>query len=668
MGDFNIKLPRRFRDIVGPYAHARLQNALSTKVKSIVEIMATNDLFAVNTFFRPKKRQSFHTWRRKKPSKMSQIDYIMASKRWRSCFTDSKVSWSPTKFKHGKPTDHGMVVARFRWRLRKREATRRINWQDIKPVMTLGQNPQNTNSLLDDFDLKCAALMQGNQSENPTEAMDTLNKISVDVASKVIPPAERVIAGRSRPSPQSIEFAAKRALEIESGVTPQRERELHKKMCRMRRRDYQRWHSNSVARLNKSVTERRWHEARCVENVLRGVPRQDRKMPSRGYKRDVTITSDTEATQHWKYYMQDLFARRLADRVHHESGWPEVGDVSGPGAAWSDDLFNWAIDRVHTGRAPGLNRVQVELYKYSKWTRGQLRILLKRVWETTQFPVKMITGVATPLYKKSGSINDYSRYRILVVFPAEYKIFATMFLKRILSECAKFLGDWQSAFLEGRSTADTHFVAKQLYRAICTSGESAVAVHLDYTAAFDSLSHIYLFKALKEAGASPKTLQLYKAIYTHAMVMVKANKVLVEPIRIGRGALEGDITSPMYFNVGLEAIFRHTEELNDLVLPSNGVTLRCKPVKKVGFTDDVTIMAKDADSATTKIKNTEHASEVGGLYLSRRKSYAQHIGRAKEAPAVTSADVAALNPPRQCPKPWCTRRFFTMKEVRCHVL
>ena len=98
-------------------------------------------------------------------------------------------------------------------------------------------------------------------------------------------------------------------------------------------------------------------------------------------------------------------------------------------------------------------------------------------------------------------------------------------------------------------------------------------------------------------------------------------------------------------------------------MPSNGVTLRYKPVKKVGFTDDVTIMAKDAERAST-----EYASEVGGLYLSRRKSYAQHIGPAKEAPAVTSADVAALKPPRQCPKPWCTRRFFTMKEVRCHVL
>ena len=33
LGDFNVKLPRRFRDLVGPYAHEHLTRTLSTKKK-----------------------------------------------------------------------------------------------------------------------------------------------------------------------------------------------------------------------------------------------------------------------------------------------------------------------------------------------------------------------------------------------------------------------------------------------------------------------------------------------------------------------------------------------------------------------------------------------------------------------------------------------------------
>ena len=513
LGDFNVRLPRRFRDIVGPYAHAQLKATLSAKKKSILHLMATNDLFAVNTCFRPRRRQSFHTWRRKHDGQKGQIDYIMATKRWRSCFTDSKVSWSPAKFKHGKPTDHGMVTAKFKWRVRERKARHIINWRAIRPEMTLGDNPRNVNRLLDEYNAKCEELtedttllqtrvatdvttgnasvrgltggtigatgatdvMTGNASvrgltgmtigaevtsvttsnasgrgltgvvtgatQSCEDAMETLNRVSVEAASQVIPPKKSVRAERMRPSLGSIEFAALRALEIGEGVTPQRERELHRKMHRMRRRDYQQWHVQEVTRLNECVSQHRWTEARAVERTLLGVSRQARKMPAKGYKQDVTVCSDASSALHWSRYMQDLFARRLVDRVHHGIDWPEVeGALDGPGAAWSDELFDWAVNRVHVGRAPGHNGIQVELYKYSKWARDRLRTQLKHIWETAQFPEKMVTGVATPCHK-SGDTDDYSRYRIIVVFPAEYKIFATMLLKRIISECAHFLRD-----------------------------------------------------------------------------------------------------------------------------------------------------------------------------------------------------------------------------------
>ena len=133
---------------------------------------------------------------------------------------------------------------------------------------------------------------------------------------------------------------------------------------------------------------------------------------------------------------------------------------------------------MHTGRATGHNGIQVELYKYSEWARSVLRSLLKQVWESGIIPEKMVTGVAT-MHFKSGNQEVYTRYRILDVFPAEYKILTTIMLKRIVNECIDFLRDWMSGFLAGRGTADNQYLAKQFYRLVCQRRETAVALHVD---------------------------------------------------------------------------------------------------------------------------------------------------------------------------------------------
>ena len=75
--------------------------------------------------------------------------------------------------------------------------------------------------------------------DNPHVTMDVLNRINTDVVALGIPPTKSVRAERMCPSPTSIVFTRERACAIDAGVTPQRERELHRKIQRMWRRDYQ---------------------------------------------------------------------------------------------------------------------------------------------------------------------------------------------------------------------------------------------------------------------------------------------------------------------------------------------------------------------------------------------------------------------------------------------
>ena len=105
LGDFNVKFPRRYRNIIGPFAHHAAGRKLRHRTQQLLRLFEANDLCVPSTYFRPRKRQTYHTWRGSKGAR-GQIDYIVASKRWRSCFHDSKVYWSAQRFQSGTKTDH----------------------------------------------------------------------------------------------------------------------------------------------------------------------------------------------------------------------------------------------------------------------------------------------------------------------------------------------------------------------------------------------------------------------------------------------------------------------------------------------------------------------------------------------------------------------------------
>lgn len=844
LGDLNVEFPRRYRKIIGPYAWKQGQTKLRRRTREFLEMFEQHSLCVPSTYFRPKRRHSMHTWRGAGPNgseRRGQIDHIVASKRWRSCFHDCKVYWNAQRFKSGTKTDHGMLVSKFRWRLcKQKRAPLAINWTALKPLKA--DDDDETNPVLDTFEDHCKRIWEtqlarltgarpqgdsGNEEQRLQSAAETtlqliadtvtepssvgvgdgtvvgvsnslirgvgdssstdlgrigqrdsasqsslkaatsqvtspsleqvgtgtrtgvvngldcvlsdgedneegsrrrvhsaapistnrtaflggtpsaeasavaaasspvgndaatattraasvveglsssdyltcMNEVCVRAARMTIPTVPIVRPGRMRPSLQSRQFAEERARKLAAGVTPRERKELHRKMGRLRRKDYLQWHRDCINQLNQCVIDGRWRDVRKWKDVLRGVNRQARVLPSRCYQHGGVIRSDAEAAHQFKRYMLDLFARRLSDRARYGNDWPDLeGDPDGPGSEWNDTHFNLAMKKVRTGKAPGLNGVKAELYKYSHWAREKLRGLLRQVWKTAVFPPDMLTGVATASFK-SGNAQLWSRYRVIVVFRVEFKIFSLVLHFRIISECRKFLSDWMFAFLRGRSTADVHYIARQLYRAICLRGQQAAAVHVDYSSAFDSLSHIYVFNALKAAGASCKTRQIFKAIYLNARVVAKVGASLSEPFSVGRGCLEGDINSPIFFNIGLEAVFREYNALRESLALSSGIKLRDVAYDKVVFADDVTMTGdKGMADLSHRIQLLQFSSSKAGLVTSAAKSCTQHIGHSSNAPAVTPRDVEALKPKYECPKAWCTRRFTSATEVRFHVL
>ena len=79
---------------------------------------------------------------------------------------------------------------------------------------------------------------------------------------------------------------------------------------------------------------------------------------------------------------------------------------------------------------------------------------------------------------------------------------------------------------------------------------------------------------------------MFRAIYNVASAVVKVNGVdnkvsYSEPFPIRRGVLQGDITSPVYFILALDAILR----IHD-IHPDKGVPFGDRVVHTLGYADD----------------------------------------------------------------------------------
>lgn len=135
-------------------------------------------------------------------------------------------------------------------------------------------------------------------------------------------------------------------------------------------------------------------------------------------------------------------------------------------------------------------------------------------------------------------------------------------------------------------------------------GKSLAVVFVDYSAAFDSISHKFVDTALKEAGAStPKVRAICRAIYKAASAFTTVTgadgkQVRCPNFQINRGVLQGDITSPLFFILALELLLRR----HDAPTTGSGVSLADTLIRQLGYADDAAVTEEGDDEGVTRVE------------------------------------------------------------------
>ena len=295
------------------------------------------------------------------------------------------------------------------------------------------------------------------------------------------------------------------------------------------------------------------------------------------------LQSPKETAEAWEQFLSRKFAA-----TPEEQQRPPLPPLPKDDDSIQRSEFESAVKRLKIGKAKGPDGVPAMVYKNCPMVKEELYRFLNYLWKEEVVPVELATANFKMLYKQKGSSNDPSKYRCIALLNHAFKVLSYIILGRLLKTSDGFLKDWQAGFRASRGCRDNAMVFRVLCDKMMAEGKALSAVFIDYTAAFDSVSHKFVDQTLEKAGVSNKVRAMYRAVYKAAAAFtdvagVDGKKVRSNRFSIERGVLQGDVASPLFFILALELILRRY----DAAGPEKGVTLAETMIHVLGYADDV---------------------------------------------------------------------------------
>eukprot|EP00971_Amphidinium_carterae_P217594 4319431-Amphidinium_carterae.1 len=106
------------------------------------------------------------------------------------------------------------------------------------------------------------------------------------------------------------------------------------------------------------------------------------------------------------------------------------------------------------------------------------------------------------------------------------------------------LAPYQFGYRRGKSTSNAVFVVRRLQELAEREGQSLFMLALDFSKAFDSISHQKLLSTLKRYHIPPAILNVISAIYTGSRFRATLTQGISETEKQGIGIRQGCPLSP----------------------------------------------------------------------------------------------------------------------------
>ncbi len=265
----------------------------------------------------------------------------------------------------------------------------------------------------------------------------------------------------------------------------------------------------------------------------------------------------------------------------------------------------------NSNSSPGPDGLSYKFYKkFKNVLLAPLCELYNLLLKGSQLTNDMKTSYTIPIYKKKGDINQPENWRPIALSNTDYKIYTSILNNRLMEYSPKLISKNQTGFSKNRFIIDNILIINETLK----SNQYKYAILcLDIAKAFDTINHLALFKILEHVNTGNFT-KCIKEIYNNTMTRIIHNGSISNPITIRRGVKQGDVISPLLFNIGIELMTKN------IIRYVKGVTVHGTKVNIVQYADDTTIICGSNEDINNAFRTLEDTKRCLHLETNYKKS------------------------------------------------
>ena len=378
-----------------------------------------------------------------------------------------------------------------------------------------------------------------------------------------------------------------------------KERNEYRKLCRIKRREFDRGKAKQLSQLSKQNTNEFWKQIKLINSN-----KSRAKLPDIDFfnhfknlaGRDTEIGAD---------------GRSEIEEADLESYSKHIDFLDAP---FSLDELSRAIKDLKKNKSAGLDLILNEfIINASNEVKVFILLLFNCILRTEYFPRSWAEGNIIPIFKKGERLNT-DNYRGITILSCLGKLFTRLLNIRLeaWADAENILSEAQYGFRKGRGTADCLFIIQGLVDILFAKGKKLYACFVDYEKAFDYLDRASIYYKLFAHGLSSKLINILKSFYSKMRLTIKGGSQN-QYFSSNCGLLQGETTSPFLFSLFVNDLENNLDTME-------GILIQETLIKMLMFADDMAIFSDSREGLQKGLDDLKKYCTKWGLKLNTAKT------------------------------------------------